>query len=132
MVVLLKSFFSVSMRHEQVLACSCHECRMSSRSPDFREVHTGWEVHMYQVEYTRENEEGTHVAPPSIGYVQGMLCWPGLLVQNVMVVLLLLDSGTASWSPEVRKQASSTGYTWLYSGIFWLFTVGLCATMLVA
>ncbi|MBM44470.1 MAG: hypothetical protein CMJ36_05610 [Phycisphaerae bacterium] len=87
---------------------------------------------MYQIECKREEQDESSVAPPSIGYAQGMLCWPGLLVQNVMVVVLLLDPGEASWNPEVRKQASSAGYTWLYSGIFWLFTAGLCGMILVA
>ncbi len=87
---------------------------------------------MYQVEYTREERDASEVVPPRIGFIQGMLCWPGLLVQNFMVVMLLIEPGGSSWGPEVRKQACSVGYTRLYSGIFWLFMIALGGTILVA
>ena len=87
---------------------------------------------MYQVERMSEEQVKSEVVPPGMGFIQGMLCWPGLLVQNVMVVMLIIDSGRSSWGPEVRNQACSVGYTRLYSGIFWLFLAALGGTILLA
>ena len=87
---------------------------------------------MYQFEHTSKEQVKSGVVPPRMGFIQGILCWPGLLVQNVMVVFLLIEPGSSSWGPEVRRQACSVGYTRLYSGVFWLFMVALGGTILVA
>ena len=87
---------------------------------------------MYQVEYSREEHEVPGVVLPRVGFIQGMLCWPGLLIQNIMVVMLLIEPGSSSWGPEVRKQACSVGYTRMYSGVFWLFMMAFGGTILVA
>lgn len=87
---------------------------------------------MYQVEHTREKQNVSSITPPHMGFLQGMLCWPGLLVQTAMVVMLLLESGDSTWGQEIRKQVVSPVYTRLYSGIFWLFLSGFAGTVLVA
>ena len=48
------------------------------------------------------------------------ICWPGLLIQLVMRLLAEQTQDADGWCEELDRQSRSSGFAWLYTGIFWL------------
>ena len=63
-----------------------------------------------------------------MGFLPGILCWPGLLIQWSMHGLGKVGGNRAQWQDETLRQSTSIAFTWLYSGVFWFFLSG-CVTL---
>lgn len=68
--------------------------------------------------------------PDLPGGLLAVACGPGWLVLKAMELLLQLPGGEAAWRDEVRRQAGSSFYGWVYAAVVWGMLL-LCGAVLL-